>query len=63
MIFKALNANAIVIDGYQPPPDVTAAALKNYKHIECNSLLLLQKVISKPIMAHIASLDTSHQIW
>ena len=41
MIFKALDTNAVVIDGYQPPPDATPAALKNYKHIERNSLLLL----------------------
>jgi len=46
MIFKALDANAVVIDGYQPPLDTTAVALKNYKHIERNSLLLLLQVIS-----------------
>ena len=63
MIFKALDANAVVIDGYQPPPDATPAALKNYKHIERNSLLLLLQVISEPIMAQIARQETSHQIW
>ena len=37
MIFKALDANAVVIDCYKPPPDATAVALKNYKHIKRNS--------------------------
>jgi len=62
MIFKALDANAVVIDSYQPPPDATAAALKNYKHIKRNSLLLLLQVISEPIMAQIARQETSQQI-
>jgi len=63
MIFKVLDARDVVINGYQPSQGASAVALRTYKHIERNSLLLLLQVISEPIMAQIARQETSHQVW
>lgn len=38
MVFDALEATQVVVNGYQPPANATAAELARHKHIETESL-------------------------
>ncbi|RPB21716.1 hypothetical protein L211DRAFT_811501, partial [Terfezia boudieri ATCC MYA-4762] len=59
MVFDALEATQVVVNGYQPPANATAAELARHKHIETESLLL----VSDQIMLQIGRHRTAHNIW
>ncbi|RPB27305.1 hypothetical protein L211DRAFT_893983 [Terfezia boudieri ATCC MYA-4762] len=62
MIFDALDATQVVVNGYKPPITASPAEQAHHKHIETESLLLIQ-VVSQQIMQQIGRHRSAHKIW
>lgn len=63
LIWDALDATQVVVNGHKPPVNSSAAELVHHKYIETESLLLLIQVVSQQILLQISRHRSAHLIW
>jgi len=63
MVWRAMHATNVVVEGFIPSNRATAAEKAAYNHINEQAILILMQVVSKTILKEIAQHETPHAIW
>ena len=63
MVWRAMHATKVVVEGIIPSNRATAAEKAAYNHINEQAILILMQVVSKTILKEIAQHETPYAIW